>query len=203
MNPVKSSTIHAFENIHVYIEYFHCHLRVDGLDGRLRTWKNFRFFLGSCSFTDYEPVCVKLICSTFQPWRRITSLRVFRRDSYLFSVFSRVRRRYWSVVSDMSLYSRTQNTPLLFPIDGRTTMTSGLIHQNLSCDTVSLDWPSWTRFDSSLSSGSSFKIVCRHFSPEMHMNFHSGEFNRSRSPLIRNQYWWFGEILFRRESVLR
>jgi hypothetical protein len=29
--PTKSSTVHVFDNIHVYIEYSHRHLRVDGL----------------------------------------------------------------------------------------------------------------------------------------------------------------------------
>jgi hypothetical protein len=40
------------------------------------TLKNFRFFLRSCLSTDRAPV-IKLICSTFQPWRCITVLQVW------------------------------------------------------------------------------------------------------------------------------
>jgi hypothetical protein len=180
------------------------------------TLKNFRFFLRSCSFTERDPV-IKLICSTFQPWRRIASLRALRRDAYWFSVVSRARRRYWSVTSDMRLYSRMQNTPALFPIGGSTAIPSGLIRQNLFCAIVSLDCPSWILFNSSrvrvrsisrllaefqiasfvifrhcrpsISSGNSSQIVCRHFSPEMHKHFHSGEANRASSPWIRRQHW--------------
>jgi hypothetical protein len=34
--PAKSSTIHAFENIRVYVEYSHCQLRIYGLNASLR-----------------------------------------------------------------------------------------------------------------------------------------------------------------------
>jgi hypothetical protein len=33
--PAKSSTIHAFENIRVYIEYSHCQFRIYGLNASL------------------------------------------------------------------------------------------------------------------------------------------------------------------------
>ena len=55
-----SGTIHAFENIRIYIEYSHCQFRVDGLYASLWYLKNFRFFLTSCLFTEREPL-TKLI----------------------------------------------------------------------------------------------------------------------------------------------
>jgi hypothetical protein len=45
------------------------------------TLKNFRFLLRSCLSTDRAPV-IKLICSTFQPWRCITVIMAPRRDVY-------------------------------------------------------------------------------------------------------------------------
>jgi hypothetical protein len=178
------------------------------------TRKNFRFFLRSCSFTEREPVA-KLISSTFQPCRCIASLRALRRDAYWFSAANLALRRYWSVISDIRLYSRMHNTPALFPIGRWTAIPSGLILQNLFIAIVSLDWPSWTLLDSSrvrgrsiprvlaafhiaacvifryckpsISSGISFQIVWRHLSPEVHKNSHSGDANRTSSPWIRRQ----------------
>jgi hypothetical protein len=86
-----SSPKHAFENVCIFDEHSYRHLR---------------------------PV-TKLICSTFQLWRRITSLRALPMDAYWFSDVSLAPRRYWSVTSDIRLYSRMQNTSALFPTGGR------------------------------------------------------------------------------------
>jgi hypothetical protein len=64
-----SSPRHAFENVCVFDEHSYRHLR---------------------------PV-TKLICSTFQLWRRITSLRALPMDAYWFSDVSLAPRRYCSV----------------------------------------------------------------------------------------------------------
>jgi len=99
----------------------------------------------------------------------------------LFLTFDLALIRYWSVISDIRLYSRMQNTSALFPIGGRTAIPSGLIRQNLCFVIVSLEWSSRTPSDS-----------CRvHFFPRMHKNFQSGDANRSSSPWIRSQYWWW------------
>ena len=84
-----------------------------------------------------------------QVCRCIVSLSALRRDTYWFSTVDLDLRRYWSVISDIRLYSRIQNTSVLFPIGGRTTIPSGLILQNLSFTTVSLGCPSRTLLDSS------------------------------------------------------
>jgi hypothetical protein len=34
-------------------------------------------------------------------------------------------------------------------------------------------------------------IVWRHFSPEIHKNFHSGTASLANSPWISRQYWWW------------
>ncbi len=44
------------------------------------TLKNFRFLLKSRLSTDHAPV-IKLICSTFQPYRCITVLMALRREA--------------------------------------------------------------------------------------------------------------------------
>ncbi len=107
------------------------------------TWKNFKFLSRSCLFTEREPV-TKLICSTFQPWRYITSLTALRREAYWFPAVNLALIRYLSQTSDTRLYSRIQKTPALFPAGGRTAMPSGRIRQNLSFAIASFDWPSWT-----------------------------------------------------------
>ena len=40
----------------------------------------------------------------------------------------------------------------------------------------------------------SFHMVWRHFSPEMHKNFHSGAASRASSPCISRQHWWWASI---------
>jgi hypothetical protein len=39
-----------------------------------------------------------------------------------------------------------------------------------------------------------FHIVWRHFSPEMHKNFHSGAASRASSPWISRQHWWWASM---------
>ena len=143
------------------------------------TRKNFRFFLRACSFTEREPVA-KLISSTFQPCRCIASLRALRRDDYWFSAANLALRRYWSVISDIRLYSRMQNTPALFPMRGRS-IPRVLVAFHIAASVI-------FRFcKPSISSGISFQIVWRHLSPEVHKNSHSGDANRTSSPWIRRQ----------------
>ncbi len=69
------------------------------------TLKNFRFLLRSCLSTDRVPV-IKLICSTFQPWRCITVLMTLRRDTYWFSVALLTLMRCRSQTLDILLCSR-------------------------------------------------------------------------------------------------
>ncbi len=115
-----------------------------------------------------------------------------------------------------------KKTPDLFPTGGRTAISSGHILQNLSFTTSSFDWPSWTllfytcvrgrstsrtlvafhivscvRFrycSPSISDGISFQIVWRHFSPEMHKNFHVGVSKQACSPWISDHYWWWASM---------
>jgi hypothetical protein len=107
----------------------------------------------------------------------------------------------------------------LFSVGGRTTRSFGRIHQNISFTIDSFDWPSRNLLASpcvrglsisrvlvvfhitscvifkycspSISDGISFQIVLRHFSPEIHKNFHSVDVRRTSSPWIRYQYWWW------------
>ncbi len=46
----------------------------------------------------------------------------------------------------------------------------------------------------SISEGMSFHNVWRHFSPEMHKNFHSGTSTRASSPWISRQHWWWSSM---------
>ncbi len=100
------------------------------------TLKNFRFFLRSCLSTDRAPV-IKLICSTFQPWRCITVLMALRRDAYWFSAVLLALTRYRSQTSDILLCSKIQKVPSVLPTGERTTIPSGRIRQKLSFTTVS------------------------------------------------------------------
>jgi hypothetical protein len=103
------------------------------------TWKNIRFLRRSSSSRERDPG-IKLICSTCHPWCCNVSQRVLRRDSYWFSVRDLTRVRYWSVTSLIRLNSRMKKMSVLVSVDGRTVMSSGLSHQNLSCVIVSLFW---------------------------------------------------------------
>ncbi len=181
------------------------------------TLKNFRFLLRSCLSTDRAPV-IKLICSTFQPWRCITVLMALRRDAYWFSAVLLALTRYRSQTSDILLCSKIQKVPAVLPTGGRTAIPSGRIRQKLSFTTVSFWIPSLillsspgvrgraisraraafhivscVRFRYCISLNSdviSSYIVWRHFSPETHKNFHSGAANRANSPWISRQHWW-------------
>jgi hypothetical protein len=163
---------------------------------------------------------MKLICSTCHPWYCNVDPRACRRDSYWFSVRDRARMRYWSVISLMSLNSRMQNIPAFVLVGSRNANPSTLSLQNLACATDSLlrsasiifssDWVKgrfnsrslpvfhiesaeiFNHFSSSSnSSASSFHIVSKFLSPEMHMNFHLGEANLFSSPWISLQHpWW-------------
>ena len=126
------------------------------------TQKNFRFFLRPCLFTEREPV-TKLICTTFQPWRRIASLMALQRDAYWFSAVDLALRRYRLQTSDICLYSRMQKTPALDPTGGRTAIPSGRIRQNLSFAISSFDWPSWTLLASAGVRGRSISRVLAAF----------------------------------------
>ncbi len=175
----------------------------------------------SCLSTDRTPV-IKLICSTFQPWRCITVLMVLRRDAYCFSDVLLTLTRYRSQTSDILLCSKIQKVPVVLPTGGRTTIPSGRIHQKLSFTTVSFGIPflillsfpgvrgraisrarvafhivSCVRFRYCISLNSdviSSHIVWRHFSPETHKNFHSGAANRDNSPWISRQHWWWASM---------
>jgi hypothetical protein len=120
------------------------------------------------------------------------------------------------------LCSRMQKIPVLFPTGGRITIPSGRNRQNLSFPTSSLDWSSWTLLLSSCVKGHyisrsltvfhfvscervrywmtsiseciSFHCVWRHFSPEIHRNFHSGAVNRASSPCISRQHWCWASM---------
>jgi hypothetical protein len=149
------------------------------------TRKKFRFFLRSFSFTEGEPI-TKLICSNFHPCRCITCLRTFRRDTYWFSDIDLDLRRCWSVISDMCLYSRIQNTVGILSLISnwrQDRYSSGLTGQSLSFDIVSLDWSSWTftKVDSSGTIHLSDRILAT-FHIASYMNFHSGDTNRTSSP---------------------
>ncbi len=78
------------------------------------TLENFRFLLRSCLSTDRAPV-IKLICSTFQPWRCITVLMAPRRDAYWFSaVLLALIRTFlhdcfpWDSLFDSSIFYRRE-----------------------------------------------------------------------------------------------
>jgi hypothetical protein len=180
------------------------------------TLKNFRFLLKSCLSTDRAPV-IKLICSTFQPWRCITVLMALRREAYWFSVVLLALTRYRPQTSDMRLCSKIQKVPAVLPTGGRTAIPSGRIRQKLSFTTVSFGIPSLillsstdvrgrdisrarstfhivscVRFRYCISLNSdviSSHIVWRHFSTETHKNFHSGAASRANSPWISRQHW--------------
>ncbi len=182
------------------------------------TLKNFRFLLRSCLSTDRAHL-IKLICSTFQPWRCITVLMVTRRDAYWFSAVLLALIRYWSQKSDILLCSRIQKIPTVLSTGGRTVSPSGRIRQKLSFTNVSLGMPtlillsstgvrgwvisraravfhivSCVRFTYGICLNSdvmSSHIVWRHFSPETHRNFHSGAASRDNSPWISHHHWWW------------
>ena len=105
------------------------------------TLKNFRFLMRSCLSTDRAPV-IKLICSTFQPWRCITVLMTVRREAYWFSAVLLALMRYRSQTSDILLCSKIQKVPAVLPTGGRTAIPSGRIRQKLSFTTVSFGIPS-------------------------------------------------------------
>ena len=73
--------------------------------GKLSTARRCRALRGVCAVTPLS------LLSHFS-----VLIHTCQRDTYWFSAFSRAHRRYWSVTSDMRLYSRMQNTPALFPI---------------------------------------------------------------------------------------
>jgi len=177
------------------------------------TLKNFRFLLKSCLSTDRAPV-MKLTCSTLQPWRCMTSLIALRRDAYWFSVVPLALMRYRSQTSDILLCSGIQKIPALLATGGRTAIPPGRIRQKISFTTVSFGNPclillsstcvrgransrardafhivSCVRFRYCISLKSdvmSSHIVWRHFSPEIHRNFHSGA--ASLFPWISRQF---------------
>jgi hypothetical protein len=105
------------------------------------TLKNFRFLLRSILSTDRAPV-IKLICSTFQPWRCITVLEAIRKDAYWFTDVLLVLMRYRSQTSDILFCSKIQKIPTVLTTGGRTAIPSGRIRQKLSFTTVSFGTPS-------------------------------------------------------------
>ena len=130
---------------------------------------------------------------------------------------------YWSVISLIRLNSRMHRVPTLVLVGSRNARTSGLSLQNLVCATDSLVWPAATSFSSdcvkghlvscslpvfqmessvifnhwsssSNSSLSSFQIVSKFFSPEIHMNLYSEEVNLASSPWRSLQHlWWVSD----------
>ena len=161
---------------------------------------------------------MKLICSTCHPWYCRVTPRVRLRDTYWSSVRDRARMRYWSVTSVMRLNSKMQSVPSFVSVDSRNTRTSGLRLQNLVCATDSLVCTDDISFSSDCvkgrliscflvvfhiefavicshlssswnSSVSSFQIVSRFFSPEIHMNLHLKEDSLASSPWISQGDW--------------
>ncbi len=97
--------------------------------------------LRSCVFTECESV-TKLICSTLQSCRCITSLMELRRDTYWFSVVDLALRSIPITVIGHTLeFQDTVDVrrSTLFPEGGSTVMSSGRIHQNLSFVFVLID----------------------------------------------------------------
>ncbi len=174
------------------------------------TLKNFRFLLKSCLSTDRAPV-MKLTCSTFHPRRCITVLIALRRDTYWASAVLLALMRYRSQTSDILLCSKIQKIPSLLSTGGRTAIPSGRIRQKRSFTTVSFGIPSLILLSSTIVKGraisrarAAFQIVScvrfrycislksdvisshmvrRHFSPEIHKNYHSGAASLANSLL--------------------
>jgi hypothetical protein len=111
------------------------------------TLKNFRFLMRFCLSTDRAPV-IKLICSTFQPWRCITVLMTSRRDVYWFSTVLLDLIRYRSQTLDILLCSKIQKVPDVLPTCGRTAFPSERLYPS---ETFLHDCLLWNAlFDSSI-----------------------------------------------------
>ncbi len=152
-----------------------------------RTWGSFLGPGRQCSFKERDPT-MKLTCSTFHPWCCIVVLRALRRDSYWFSTRKRTRMRYWSVTSLMRLNMIPECRR---PLTSTRWTVETLCHPSLN--SISSP-PRYSDIVISNSSESSSQIVCRRFSPVIHMNFDLVETNLTSSPWITRQYLWWTTV---------